>query len=119
MGHQRKNSKKRDDIAKTNSLPPGFIAEYEGEHAPVKVVFLLLDMEKAVKRSARPRICRRQYAPFFDPRRKLIERGSVQRPGLGRSGRRLVVRFGARFSVRAQWRQHAFGRPFASCLLRH
>jgi hypothetical protein len=46
------NSKKRDDIAKTNSLPPGFIAEYEGEHAPVKVVFLLLDMEQKAQREA-------------------------------------------------------------------
>jgi len=46
------NSKKRDDIAKTNSLPPGFIAEYEGEQAPVKVVFVLLDMEQEAQREA-------------------------------------------------------------------
>lgn len=44
------NSKKRDDIAKTNSLPPGFIAEHEGEHG--EGVFLLLDMEQEAQREA-------------------------------------------------------------------
>lgn len=40
------------DIPKTDSLPPGFIAEYEGEHGPVKVVFLLLDMQQEAQREA-------------------------------------------------------------------
>jgi hypothetical protein len=44
--------KKRDEITQTDSRPPGFIAEYEGQHAPVKVVFLLLDMEQEAQRDA-------------------------------------------------------------------
>jgi hypothetical protein len=43
---------RRDDIAKTDSRPPGFIAEYEGAHGPVKVVFLLLDMQQEAQRDA-------------------------------------------------------------------
>jgi hypothetical protein len=44
--------KRRDDISKTDSRPKGFVAEYEGPHAPVKVVFLLLDMEQEAQREA-------------------------------------------------------------------
>jgi hypothetical protein len=47
----------RDDIAKKDSQPPGFIAEYEGEHGPVKVVFLLLDSGR--KPSVTRQNCRR------------------------------------------------------------
>ena len=90
------NSKKRDDIAKTNSLPPGFIAEYEGEHAPVKVVFLLLDMEQEAQREAR--ICRRQS--FFDPRRAHRTRQRAEPDWDDQADDWLSV--GARFSVRAQ-----------------
>jgi hypothetical protein len=43
---------RRDDIDKKDSQPPGFIAEYEGEHGPVKVVFLLLDMQQEAQRDA-------------------------------------------------------------------
>jgi hypothetical protein len=44
------NSKKRDDIAKTNSLPPGFTPNTK--ESTVKVVFLLLDMEQEAQREA-------------------------------------------------------------------
>src|SRR5579871_928717 len=44
--------RRRDDIDKKDSQPPGFIAEYEAEHGPVKVVFLLLDMQQETQRDA-------------------------------------------------------------------
>jgi len=44
--------KSAEDIPHTDSRPPGFIAEYEGQFGPVKVVFLVLDMAQEAQQEA-------------------------------------------------------------------
>jgi hypothetical protein len=44
--------KKREDVPHTDSRPPGFVAEYEGQFGPVKVVFLILDMAQEAQLEA-------------------------------------------------------------------
>ncbi|WP_156944891.1 hypothetical protein [Bradyrhizobium sp. Ec3.3] len=44
--------KNREDIKRSDSRPSGFVAEYEPPHAPVKVVFLVLDMQQEARREA-------------------------------------------------------------------
>jgi tetratricopeptide (TPR) repeat protein len=41
-----------EEITHTDSRPPGFVAEYEGQHGPVKVVFLILDMAQEAQQDA-------------------------------------------------------------------
>jgi hypothetical protein len=42
----------RTEIEHTDSRPPGFVAEYDGQHGPVKVVFLVLDMAQEAQQDA-------------------------------------------------------------------
>jgi hypothetical protein len=44
--------KSSEDIPHTDSRPPGFVAEYEGQFGPVKVVFLVLDMAQEAQQEA-------------------------------------------------------------------
>jgi len=44
--------KSTEDIPHTDSRPPGFVAEYEGQFGPVKVVFLILDMAQEAQQEA-------------------------------------------------------------------
>jgi hypothetical protein len=44
--------KGHDEIVKTDSRPPGFIAEYERQRGTVKVAFLILDMGQISQREA-------------------------------------------------------------------
>ncbi len=44
--------KRAEDIPHTDARPPGFIAEYEGQYGPVKVVFLVLDMAQEAQQEA-------------------------------------------------------------------
>jgi|ERR1700720_2496198 hypothetical protein len=98
------NSKKRDDIAKTNSLPPGFIAEHEGEHGEGCVPSSGYGAGSAAR--GRESVGGNRSLTHGE----LIERGSVQSP-TGTIRQTIGCR-SARDFQSGHSEAHAFGRPF-------